>query len=390
MFIELHILQNFAPSNLNRDDTGSPKDCEFGGVRRARISSQSFKRAIRRHELFEALTAVPVGERTKWLSRRLRDALMTAKEIDKNDEEGKQAAMDVAVAFTRYYAGKKGKMDSKNDLKTNVLLYLSQVEVDTLTEFALANWDAVLEDTRSKKPKYEQVKQVVNKEIIPRVKQRTSAPDIALFGRMLADQPDLEIDAAAQVAHAISTHRVRMEMDYYTAVDRLVELGEIADDQSGAGMVGFTGFNSACFYRYARIDYDQLSHNLDNDSETAKRTVQAFLQTALEAIPTGKQNAFAAQNPTDLALAVVRDDGKSWNLANAFENPVNGKGGFIAPSVREMDRYWGKLTRFYDDSSIKAAAVHTLQYEEALDTLKPHHKETLSDWVTTVLDALEV
>jgi len=155
------------------------------------------------------------------------------------------------------------------------------------------------------------------KALVKKTDKRTSAPDIALFGRMLASNPSTNIDAACQVAHALSTHAVRMEMDYYTAMDHLKP-----DDVSGADMVGFTSFNSACYYRYLRIDWRLLVANL-RDVELARRTVEGFLRAAMTAIPTGKQNAFAAQNPTNFALVVVRDDGKSWNLVNAFETPAN-------------------------------------------------------------------
>ena len=385
-FVELHLIQNFSPANLNRDDTGSPKDCEFGGYRRARISSQALKRAIRKNPRFSAKTDVPVGERTKWLSNRLSKSLILAKNIEDADVVGKQAAVDVAVAFTRYYAGKKGKMDSKNNLKTNVLLYLSQKEIDILTEAALANWDAALADAQSEKPKYEIVKTVVNKEIIPRVKNRTSAPDIALFGRMLADQPDLEIDAASQVSHAISTHRVTMEMDYYTAVDELLQ-----DEEAGAGMVGFTGFNSACFYRYACIDWQQLVDNLDNDTALAQRTIAAFLRSAIDAIPTGKQNSFAAQNPTSFALAVVRQDGMCWNLANAFEMPVQPKkgAGYVSESIVKLDALWGALADFYDDKDVIALSAYSAEISPTeLTHLEPVKQSTVSAWLEPITKAI--
>jgi CRISPR system Cascade subunit CasC len=225
-------------------------------------------------------------------------------------------------------------------------------------------------------------------------KDRTGAPDIALFGRMLAEKPDLNIDAACQVAHAISTHRVNMEMDFYTAVDDLLAQGEIltaeGEEEVGAGMMGFTSFNSACFYRYARIHWQQLVKNLDGDAALAKRTVEGFLRAAIDAIPSGKQNSFAAQNPTSLALAVVREDGKSWNLANAFEKPVRPgrETGLIEPSIQALDTFWGNLSRARDDAEFKTVAAFTDQHRDLLVEFQPYLQSNLSGWIETVNEAL--
>ena len=246
----------------------------------------------------------------------------------------------------------------------------------------LAQWDQLIEAKDAARGK---LLDGLVKTIIKETKDRTGAPDIALFGRMLADKPELNIDAACQVSHAVSTHRVQMEMDYYTAVDELLQ-----DEEAGAAMVGFTGFNSACFYRYARIDWEQLCKNLDGDKALAGRTVLAFLRAALNAIPPGKQNAFAAQSPTDLALAVVRGDGMSWSLVNAFETPVRAQydSGYLRPSIEALDAYWSALTSFYDDAEILAAAVHAKQHGDALTSLASYQQGKLSDWLTTVAAAL--
>ncbi len=380
MFVELHLIQSFGPSNLNRDDTGSPKDCEFGGHRRARISSQALKRAIRREPKFAALTQAQPGERSKWLTRPLVDKLTAA------GQEAEEA-QKIAVAFANAYSG---KMDPKNPDKTSVLLFYSPSEVELIAAGLVQQWDELVEASKlSKDTTLNKLMGDLVKVVVKETKDRTSAPDIALFGRMLADKPELNIDAACQVAHAISTHRVQMEMDYYTAVDELLR-----DEEAGAGMVGFTGFNSACFYRYARIDWEQLCKNLDGDAALANRTVQGFLRAALNAIPTGKQNAFAAQSPTDLALAVVRGDGMSWSLVNAFETPVrssfvNGQeGGYLKPSIEALDAYWTALTSFYDDADIRAAALHVKQHADAVHTLAPYQCATLSEWLATVDAAL--
>lgn len=379
MFIELHMIQNFAPANLNRDDTNNPKDCEFGGHRRARISSQSLKRAIRYEPVFAKTTQVDIAERSKWMSRPIRNKLVAA---------GKDEALatSVAVAFVNAYAAGP---DKKNPEKTNVLVYFSQAEIQTIVDGLLANWgDAVAAGQKGGT-----LSDLV-KNLQKETKERTSAPDIALFGRMLAEKTELNLDAACQVAHAISTHRINMEMDFYTAVDDLLAKGEIltaeGDEEMGAGMMGFTSFNSACFYRYARVDWGQLMKNLHGNRALAQRTVEGFLRAAIDAIPTGKQNSFAAQNPTSLAVAVVREDGKSWNLANAFERPIrpDRESGLIEPSIRAFDTFWGRLTRARDDAAFKAVAVYTDQYQDVLEQLQPHLQPNLSSWVNVVNVAL--
>lgn len=379
MFIELHMIQNFVPSNLNRDDTNNPKDCEFGGHRRARISSQSLKRAIRYEPVFAETTQAELGERSKWMTHPIKNQLIAA---GKDEEE----TTAVATAFVKSYAS---KLDSKNNEKTSVLIYWSQSEVQAIVEGLLENWDEAMAAAEKGNTVTSLVK-TLHKE----TKDRTSAPDIALFGRMLAEKPDLNIDAACQVSHAISTHRINMEMDFYTAVDDLLDKGEIrtaeGEEEVGAGMMGFTNFNSACFYRYARLDWSQLLDNLGGDADLARRTVEGFLRAAIDAIPSGKQNSFAAQNPTSLAMVVVREDGKSWNLANAFERPVRPyrDSGLIEPSIKAMDRFWGNLNRVRDDAEFKAVAVYTDQYHDALDALQPHLQTNLSGWVTAVNNAL--
>jgi CRISPR system Cascade subunit CasC len=367
MFVEVHAIQNFAPSNLNRDDTGNPKDCEFGGHRRARISSQCLKRAIRLSPVFAQTTGVDVGTRTKWLIERcLRPPLVAA---GKPEEE----VTEVLTAFVPEFAS---KLDTKSgdDHKTAVLLYLGQSELDNITRALLDNWESLPGDAKK-----------LARALVKDHKGQTSVPDIALFGRMLAEQPELGLEAACQVAHAISTHRVAMEMDFYTAVDDLK-----ADDTAGAGMMGFTGFNSACFYRYARIDWDQLVRNLNGDTGLARRTVQGFLRGVAAAVPSGKQNAFAANCPPSFLLAVVRQDGMGWSLANAFEKPVypRSDSGLVVPSVAALDAYWGRLCQVYGTGLFVQTAALALDADLPLKNLSDNDVQTMDAWVEAVTNAL--
>jgi CRISPR system Cascade subunit CasC len=202
---------------------------------------------------------------------------------------------------------------------------------------------------------------------------------------MLAEKPALNLDASCQVAHALSTHRVTMEMDFYTAVDDLAP-----QEETGAGMMGFTGFNSACFYRYARLDWNQLVANLNDDPQLAASTVEGFLRAAVQAVPSGKQNAFAAYNPPGFLLAVVREDGMGWSLVNAFEKPVRpGRdSGLVAPSVEALDTYWGRLCQVYGQDSLKAATALVLQPDLPLENLANAQVEDQETWIGTVTSAL--
>jgi len=363
MFVELHMIQNFSPSNLNRDDTNNPKDCEFGGYRRARISSQCIKRAIRTSPIFAETTGVDVGTRTKWLVDLLRKRLVAA-------GKEKEEATEVLTDFVPKFASKL----EKDGEKTAVLLYLSHAEIGNIVQALLDNWQNLPQDADK-----------LAKVLVKAHKGQTSAPDIALFGRMLAEKPELGLDAACQVAHAISTHRVTMEMDFYTAVDDLNP-----EDTAGAGMMGFTGFDSACFYRYARIDWGQLVKNLNGDTGLARRTVEGFLRAAVAAVPSGKQTSFAANNPPSLLLAVVRQDGMGWSLANAFEQPVRARrdSGLVTPSVEALDAYWGRLCQVYGTGMLVCTAALALDPNLALEALKEAQVDNLEDWVSAVTEAL--
>jgi CRISPR system Cascade subunit CasC len=176
-----------------------------------------------------------------------------------------------------------------------------------------------------------------------------------------------------------------MEMDFYTAVDDLNP-----EDTAGAGMMGFTGFDSACFYRYARVDLNQLVANLNDDTSLTRSTVEGFLRAAVAAVPSGKQNSFAANNPPSLLLAVVRQDGMGWSLANAFERPVWARGneGLVAPSVAAMDTYWGRLCQVYGTGTLVCTTALALDPELPLENLKDEQVENLEAWVSAVIDAL--
>jgi CRISPR system Cascade subunit CasC len=374
MFIELHMIQNFSPSNLNRDDLNNPKECQFGNVRRARISSQCIKRAIRHHPLFKEVTGADISERTKWLTFLLRQPLIASGKLEAEADA-------VAIAFATTYIK---QMDVKDKSKAKVLVDMSQ---DELQDAVAALRDRWAEITPSAKDAEKVLGKIVD-DLITKYEKSTSAPDIALFGRMLADQPRTKIDAACQVAHAISTHEVKQEMDFFTAVDTLVESGVLPpEDTLGAGMMGYTGFNSACFYRYARLDWEQLVKNLKGNTDLVRRTVEGFLRASVAALPTGKQNSFAANNPPSFLLAVIWEKGMGWSLSNAFEKPVHKphEGGLVAPSVAALDKYWGRLCQVYSEKGQAQVAALLLDDGLTLSNLAKHQVKTLDEWITTVM-----
>jgi CRISPR system Cascade subunit CasC len=288
---------------------------------------------------------------------------------------------DADAMLARFVPAYLSKMDAKNLERTAVLIYIGPGEQEAITTALLDQWDALAGDDKALDK--------LARDLTRQRRDVTGAPDIALFGRMLAEKPDLNIDAACQVAHAISTHRVTMEMDFFTAVDDLqVEEDEI--EETGAAMMGFTGFDSACFYRYVRLDWAQLLDNLGGDVALARRTVEAFLRAVVEAVPSGKQNTFAAHNPPSLMLAAVRNGSFAWSLANAFERPVRPRAdsGLIAPSAAALDAYWGRMTQTYGTQSMARVAALALDPDLPLESLSESTVGDLDAWLDAVLEAL--
>ncbi len=347
MLIELHAIQNFAPSNLNRDDTGAPKDCIFGGYRRARVSSQAFKRAMRMEFRDGGLLPdkADIGTRTKRIVQELTERLDDA---GIEEEESKPL-------IERALGGLGLKLEEGN--KTQYLLFVGPRELDALAAACVQLRDAgesgAASDGAAKSGRNakKEAKSAITGEMQKALKAAMDggkAADIALFGRMVADNADINTDAACQVAHAISTHKTDIEFDYYTAVDDLNP-----KEETGAGMIGTVEFNSACFYRYANVDLDQLSTNLGKDAAAVRQTVEAFVRAFVTAIPTGKQNSMAAQNPPSFVLAVVRDAG-NWSLANAFVRPVpQHADDLVKASIARLDTEWAGIAKMYGTRAIR-------------------------------------
>jgi CRISPR system Cascade subunit CasC len=208
------------------------------------------------------------------------------------------------------------------------------------------------------------------------------AADIALFGRMFANDKSMNVDAACQVAHSISSHKVAMDIDYFTAVDDLN-----SDSESGAGMIGYTEMNGSCHYRYANINVPLLFSNLGFDSDLTSATIRGFVESFIGSIPTGKQNSMAAHNPPYAVSVIIRDDGKLWNLAGAFSNPV-----VITPekSVEEisnekMKEYWEGLKKAYGVPESIIQTGFTISHDggsllNTLEVVQNSIESMISEW----------
>lgn len=365
MIIEVHALQTFGPSNLNRDDTGNPKEALFGGVRRARISSQSAKRAMRVSSAFSDAVQVPIGTRTKLLAGRLAEGFASA-----------GIAPEAAQTYAQAIVSELYAKLEKNSDKTSVLVYISSEEFDLMSNTIL---DA---HARGQQP---DVKDIV-KQLVKELKNRTSAPDIALFGRMLADKPELNLDAACQMAHALSTHEVNTaEFDYFTAVDDLQP-----DDNSGAGMLGLVAFNSATYYRCARIDWEQLVNNLHGDVELAARTVDGFMRAFALVVPSGMKNSFVNQHAPDFLLAVARPNNDGQSLVNAFEKPVRARksSGHAEPSIEALATYWEQVDRAFRLQQPVISAMNPRQFNLPSEELAQATQPDLRSWISVIIDAL--
>jgi len=344
--VELHLLQSFPPSCVNRDGNNSPKDCNFGGARRARISSQCLKRAIREASVFEEIAGRKAARSRWWVDELAKDPRLAETDdrailvtlmsglIGGIEDEGADGEVGTSESLP---ATEAGQAEGEATLRSKVLLHLPKTAGDAIVPVLLKHRDMLRKyreaqenangEKGKKKPKnpHKRAFERAVKELVEAVRRLPPAPDIALYGRMLANNLGLNVDASAQVAHAISTHKLSQEMDYWTAVD---DFQPMADP--GAGMLGTAEFNASVFYRYACINLKQLATNVgdaNGSSELTTKTVRAFLLASYDAIPTGKLNGHAQFTPPFLALAVVRKKGVPLNLVNAFIDPIRPHGG---------------------------------------------------------------
>jgi len=348
MLIQFHILQNYAPSNLNRDDTGAPKDTVFGGVRRGRISSQCIKRSIRRSTAFAENFSQDdlLGIRTRKLPALVKEEL-EQQGVEEPDlsfivdkisgvgrESGKKSADEEDTQEGETEATEKEDMVKQ-------LMFLGKNEVGPLAAAFLEIYRKIGQKEWAKADISKITKGL--KASLPR------SVDIAMFGRMTTSDAFEDVSAAVQVAHAISTNTLNQEFDYFTAVDDLA-------DEPGAGMIGDIEFNSSTYYKYVNVHWEELVANLGGDIAVAERGVLALLDAVVKAQPTGKQNTFAAFNLPDLVLVEVTDVNLPVSYANAFLKPVKAthEATLMQNSITQLGNYLEKITAAYNIEAKRA------------------------------------
>jgi CRISPR system Cascade subunit CasC len=311
--LELHKIQSYPVSCLNRDDAGSPKSCIFGGVQRSRISSQCEKRAMRKYWKDQGLQQFS-GIRTKFIRTDF-EAAFTKLGVD----AAKAATLTQTVMETL------GKIDAKKTHKLSTLIFISPEEIKRVA--------AAVASCSTDKEIVAAVKKAM-KGVLPR-----DAVDIALFGRMFADERELSVDASCMVAHALSTHKASSELDFWTAMDEnkpAVYENEEHDEGAGAGMMDSAEFTSATFYHYAALNLDALREKLPNHSpEEVQAIVRAFVEAFAIAIPSARQTGMNAHTRPAYVLATIQT-GQPAQLVNAFEEPVRGGHGYAEPSIDRL------------------------------------------------------
>jgi CRISPR system Cascade subunit CasC len=347
LILDVHALQNVPPSNLNRDDTGAPKTAVYGGVTRARVSSQAWKRATRRY-FTQLLDPSELGVRTKRVAELLAERI-TALQPGIDQEQALALAAEVLQTGTgskieppkRKADAAKKNGDPVPAPESSYLMFLSARQLELLAELAVEGADDIKAFFKDKDAKARAKK----------IADGRHSVDIALFGRMVADSTDLNVDAAAQVAHALSVHRAETESDYFTAVD-----DRNLDSEPGAGMIGTVDFNSATLYRYAALDIDLLARNLgqgldeDQPATPVRRAVEAFVDGFISSLPTGKINTFGNHTLPDAVVVKLRT-ARPVSFVSAFEKPVTAdeSGGHMEGACARLADYIPELERAYGD-----------------------------------------
>lgn len=320
-FVQFHLLTAYPPSNPNRDDQGRPKQALMGGAPRLRLSSQSVKRAVRESSYFENDLAGHRGTRTKRLFEKLVEKLIGE---GASTEAAQEAAETVAKLF--------GKLESpKGAPEKKTATTLAFISPD---EWRLAEELAAKVLAKEELPKDKDLKKLV-------LRHADGAVDIAMFGRMLADDPDFNRDAAVQVSHAITTHRALAEDDWFAAVDDL----KTREEDAGAGHLGETGFGSGVFYLYACANVDLLVENLAGDRALAARGLESLSRALATATPTGKQNSFA-HRPRAAFMRVERGSQQPRDLSGAFFAPI-GSQDLLGASIHALDETATQIDHAY-------------------------------------------
>lgn len=318
LYVDIHVLQNVPPSCVNRDDTGSPKTAVYGGTTRARVSSQAWKRAVRK-QFVERMAETEVGIRSQYIHDYVTKAIRQYDASVDAEKLAKEVLEKVGISPKK--SKKKGLVPS---LETDILIFFSLAQVDALARLALSG-NATQED--------------VNKAL-----NENPAIDMLLFGRMIAVKDakvSLDIDAACQVAHAISTHTIHNEYDYFTAVD------DHPDVRTASAYLDTKEFNSSTLYRYATVCVSELAKTSAIDVAQA---VYDFVDAFLMSMPDGQRNSYANGTMPDFAYITIRED-QPVNLVGAFEKPVvAGAEGYMQRSADALVAYASKVYAAFADA----------------------------------------
>lgn len=313
MFVDVHVIHTVPPSCVNRDDTGSPKTAMYGGAKRSRVSSQSWKKAMRDY-FRERFDESEMGVRTTDIVELVAEKICEVYPSVRREEAVEKADKIINVAGVKTSQKKKDKDVNENSTpKAGALFFMSTKQAENMAMLAV-NGD-------------------YNKKEVQEALNRGHGVDTALFGRMVADDPSLNADASAQVAHSISTHKVDNEYDYFTAID-----DRSPEDNAGAGMIGTVEFNSSTLYRYATVAVHDLHKNLEGNGTVVAKVVSEFVRAFVLSMPTGKQNTFANRTVPDAVFVSVRND-QPVNLVAAFESPVRpdkASGGYALDSIARL------------------------------------------------------
>lgn len=359
--IELHILQSFPVSCLNRDDVGSPKSAVFGGVQRARISSQCLKRPNRLSFNEMHFGDAFHTERTKLAHEKLAKKMIA---LEVPEELAHKLSLEILSNLVDKKGAAKAKTDKSGRINMPALIWLSPAQIDAAAKATADSKDKIVEALNKakaggKKEEKESAKTIkaALAPITKAIQQAgiSDAPDIALFGRMVANDPSLNVEGASMFSHALSTHKTSNEIDFYSAVDDVKQRHGLEDEldaeDAGAGMIGSLEFNSATYYRYIAINLDLLaasSHLGDLSGDERKDILRAFIKSALTAVPNARKNSMNAGTLPHEVLGMRKEKGQPLQLVNAFERPVDSKGkGYAAASLEKMSEHLASIEKVW-------------------------------------------
>ena len=360
-FIQLHLLTAYPPANLNRDDMGSPKTAKMGGYDRLRVSSQCLKRTWRSSDIFEHAMAGHIGTRTKEMGLKVYD-ILNSKGIDHKE----------AIEWTKPIAGVFGKLKELSKKEKEGLKELSKVEREKKELVELEIEQLVFFDTEEIEALTSLADDVAARRKGPNngelelLREKMHAADIALFGRMLASEPSYNIEAACQVAHAISVHSIVIEDDYFTAVD---DLNKGSEDM-GAAHIGETRFAAGLFYSYICINRELLIENLVGNQDLASKAIRALTEAAVKVAPEGKQNSFASRAYASYVLAESGDQ-QPRSLSVAYLKPITHRENddFINDSIDLLVTQKDSFDRVYGDCADSRYELNVPKEEGSLKGL---------------------